>query len=412
MGGWLKKTAKKAKKGLTAKGLTKGALSVLTLGQGGKIEDAWKDVSGSNQRQDAKKSQKKSEEAMATQAGMMQQALDYAKERDTQQLGYATDWYDEQRRLAAEDDARRAGITGRMYDNASSLSTELLGNADEYGGMGLRAADEYRTGIMGNADRLYNELTDNARYSDFDYQDATGVASADVVQAFNKARQTTRRNAQRMGLDPNSSDFARMESRGSLDQAAAEADAMNRTRRNMKHEERGRLNDAIMSGLTARGNAITQGYGAVDNAQRYAGNLKRDAYTTGRNAMDSVYRTDLGNRSGMMGLADPRMGLSSATLNQLNNNITGYGGQAAQYGNMANSQLQAGQAMMGDLIGAGAMIGGAMIGGPAGAAAAGSASRGLSGGGNYASPGYVPPGGSFGSVYDYDGTNGYGEYPY
>lgn len=382
---------------------------------GGLVISGWAANEQSKAGKDASKDARKATEA---QVALGREQLDYLKSQDELRQGLGSAWYDGQRNIAEQEDARRFGILPQLYDNASisfdetmanaglfydeatglaydangqmvgnaeDLYSELTGNAAEYGGAALDNAYEYGGEAIGNADRMYDELTGNARYSDTDYQAATDAASADVVQSFGKARDMTRRNMMRYGGNPNSSDFARFESGSALDQAAAEAGAVNTTRRSMKSEERGRLNDAILRGLTARAGALESGYGAVDSATRYAGGMNADAFTTGRGAIDSAVRggaalrtsavgagrsaidsaiqrgrggltqammTNLGTSSAQLGLTDPRIGIVSQTTpgystvaGALGNQASYSANNAAQYNqNATDAMASAGQA--------------------------------------------------------------------
>lgn len=347
-------------------------------------------------KRQAELDRRSAEAATGAQLELGRDQLEFLQEQDEFRSELGSAWYDTQRGLAEQEDARRFAIlpqlqdnaeaamaeamtnaglfydnvTGLAYDaagqifgNAEDLYYEMLGNADQYGGMAMDTARGYQSDIVGNADRMYDELTGNARYSDAEYQDAIGAASADVVQSFDKSRGLARRNMMRYGANPNSSEFARMESESALDQALAEANGMNTTRRSMRSEERSRLNDAILNGLTARASALESGHGAVDSATRYAGGMQRDAITTGRSALDSAtragaglqisaegsgrgaldeairygrgmtdsaFRTNLATSSAQLGLVDPRIGLVTQTG-------PGYGAVATALGNQASN---------------------------------------------------------------------------
>lgn len=364
------------------------------------------DSLGLTDNKGAKKAQQRADQAIADQNAQAKEALDYAKSQDAQKLGYATDWYNEQRGLVDAEDARRFGLLPQFMDNATSAYDEALTYADDYGNQIGGYADQYsdqvlgdaqgyQSDITGNADRMYDELTGNAKYTDADYADALGSSSADVVQSFGKARDMTRRNAMRYGVNPNSSDFARMEVQSGLDQAKAEAGAQNTTRRGMKTDERNRMRDAISQGLTARGSALTSGYGAVDNATRFGYGAKNDAAARGFGARDNANRygrgmvgdalnTNLNTRSSKIGLVDPRTGLTSMTLNQMNNNIGTAGQQAGMYNNNAMTLNQSNMGFNRELFGAAV---GAATGGSTSAPAPPTS------GASYASAGYTPPGG-------------------
>lgn len=370
----------------------------------------------------ADKASKKGEAASAAELQLQRDQFDYYRGKDENQMELGGAWYDWQRAVGEQEDARRFGLndqnftnaqdyfseamenagltydelTGNAYDaegrllgNANDLYSELTGNADQYGGMVTSNAQGYQGDIVGNADRMYDELTDNARYSDEDYQQASDFASANVLQSFDKARGSARRNMLRYGGDPNSSDFARFENQSALDQALAESGAVNTSRRAMKSEERGRLNDAIMAGLTARAGALESGYGAVDNANRYAGGMKRDAFTTGREginratttgagltssailagrsamggaiasgrgALTDAIGTNMNTRSTQLGMVDPRIGMPSTAGNVLGTMANTYGDRAAQYGSEAAANSAAASSALASGIGGAAQI--------------------------------------------------------
>ncbi len=370
-------------------------------------------LSAYQQSEAAKNASKDANKASDAQIALGHEQLDYLKDQDELKQGLGSEWYDYQRNLAEQEDQRRFDILPQVYDNAQAsfdevmanaglyydeatglaynasgeiqgnawdLYGELTGNAQMYGEGALDNAYSFQSDILGNADRTYNELTDNARYSEQDYLDATGAASGDVVQSFDKSRGITRRNAMRYGLNPNSSEFSRMESDSAIDQALAEAGAVNTTRRSMKNEERGRLDSAIRAGLSARADALRYGSGAVDSAIRYSGDINRDAYTQGRGAIDSATRagaalelsavgagragmdsairygrgnlsnamlTNLGTTSSQLGIVDPRIGMVSQTNSGYGTLSNAYAQQAAAASaNAASSSANATNAMV------------------------------------------------------------------
>lgn len=362
----------------------------------GSVADTWGTATGVDLRENFRQDRSDARGYTAGQVARADQGTQYALDQDAWRKGLATDQFDWQRGIAELEDARRFGLyqdnianqnaafdealtnAGLYYDettgnaldaygnvvgNANDLYAELTGNADQYGGMATSNAQGYQGDIVGNADRMYDELTDNARYSDADYQQASDLASANVLQSFDKARGSARRNMLRYGGDPNSSDFARFENQSALDQALAESGAVNTSRRAMKSEERGRLNSAIMAGLTARANALQSGYGATDSATRYAGESRGNAITTGRkmindaelagrgmvssaygsgrSAMDTAqargragisdaYKTGIDTKSSQYGMVDPRLDLKLEGSGA-------YDAAANQYGNAAGT---------------------------------------------------------------------------
>lgn len=354
----------------------------------GLLKDWGNKLTGEDKRKKARKQQKKSDALMADQTKLGTEALDYAKGQDAQKLGYATDWYNEQRELLPQFMDNATAAFDETGENADDYYNEMVGNADQYSGQVLGDAQGYQSDILGNAD----EMLANADYTDAEYLDEEGRASADVTQAFSKARDASRRRALAYGVDPNSSAFLNSEAGGGLSQANAEAGAINSGRRGMRSQER----DRTAAALGYKGNAITSGHGAVDSATRYGGGLKRDAFTQGRGAKDAATRYGRGMIADALNtkrnLIDPRLGLNGATLGQMNNNINTTGNQAAVWGNRAAASEAAGNAVLSDVLGLVGTGVGAMAGGGPGAAAGGMAGK-AAGGVGSGGAGYTPPGG-------------------
>lgn len=343
----------------------------------GLLQDWGDKLTGEDKRRKGRGQEAKQNELMAEQNRLSGEALDYAKDQDAQRLGFATDWYNEQRDQLPQFMDNATAAFDEAGENADDYYNEMVGNADQYSGQVLGDAQGYQSDILGNAD----EMLANADYSDADYLDEEGRASADVTQAFEKARGASRRRALAYGVDPNSSAFLNSEVGGGLTQANAEAGAINSGRRGMRSQER----DRTAAALGYKGGAITSGYGAVDNATRYGGGLKRDAYTQGRGAKDAATRYGRGMIADALNtkrnLIDPRLGLNGQTLGQMNNNISTTGNQAAIWGNRAAGNQAAGNAVLGDMLSLAGTVAGGMAAGPMGAQMGGSMGRSVAGGG-------------------------------
>lgn len=351
----------------------------------GLLKDWGDKLTGEDKRRKARGQQKKQDALLADQTRLASEALDYAKGQDAQRLGFATDWYNEQRDLLPQFMDNATSAFDETGENADDYYNEMVGNADQYSGQVLGDAQGYQSDILGNAD----EMLANADYTDADYLDEEGRASADVTQAYSKARDAARRQALAYGVDP--AQMVSSQAGAGLMQANAEAGAINSGRRGMRSQER----DRTAAALGYKGNAITSGYGAVDSATRYGGGLKRDAYTQGRGAKDAATRYGRGMIADALkkrNLIDPRLGLNGQTLGQMNNNINTTGNQAAVWGNRAAASEAAGNGVLGDILGVAGTIGGAMAAGPAGAAVGGMAGK-AAGGMGTGGAGYTPPGG-------------------
>ena len=253
-------------------------------------------VGGGPERRKAEDAANKQAAAEEQQNQMLQSALDTARAYDTQQQQLGGQWYDTQTGAARTDDAAH-----------------------------LAALND----LSGNADRMYNELTDNARYNANDYSQAADQASADVSQQYGTAADETRRNLLRYGVNPNSSDFTRFEHQSNLDKAKAAAGAINSGRLSMRQNEKSNLASAISAGLGAKMNANTAA---------------------------------LNNRSELLGINDPRIGLPSTELMQQNANANAYGNRAGLYGNASANYYSHQNDVLGDVIGAGAQVIGAGLG--------------------------------------------------
>lgn len=369
--------------------VVKGVTNVATLGHAGKIQSgidhAGDILSGGPQKRKGEAAQKQADALLQQQLDQAKAALDFAKEQDANKQKLGGEWYANQVDLAKQEDERRFGLLPQIYDNAQMTMDEVMSNAgltyDQLTGNAYDAQGQ----LVGNANDLYSHLTSgadqysqdllkNAQYSDADYQQAAGASASDVTQSFAKAREATRRNMLRAGINPNSSQFANQEIQSGNDQALAEANAINAERRKMKLESRANTQNALTAGYDARtnaeitgrnakasattagagmvGNAINAGRGAIDSATRY-----------GRGAIDDALKTNLNTHSAQMGVGDPRLGLTSAALTQMNNNIETYGAQAGLYDNRGQQYNAQGQQILSDALGAVGMIGGAMLGG-------------------------------------------------
>lgn len=322
--------------------------------------------SANEQSKAAKGSSKDARKATEAQVQLGRDQLDYLKEQDALKEALGGNWYDYQRGIAEEEDARRFGLLPQIQANAQAAADEAMANAgifiDEVNGIAYDAsgqmlgnAEELRASLADDAMQTSGQLMDNAQFSEDDYLQEAGRATADVSQAFGKSRDAARRNMMRYGIDPNS--MAGLETSSAMDQALAEADVVNRGRRDMRNVEQGRIRDALTTGYGMRNSATQAGYGAMDSAIRGGAALRTSATGAGRAALDEAIRygrggltssmlTNLGTRSEQLGITDPRIGMVSQTSAGYGNAANAYGNQALMANqNAMNSSRNATQAM-------------------------------------------------------------------
>lgn len=287
--------------------------------------------------------------ASAEQTALQRDQFDWQKARDENQQELGGAWYDWQKGIAGQDDARRYALNDQNFTNAQDYADESMQNAgltyDELTGNAYDAQGN----LVSDAYDSSQQLMDNAQYSDADYLDAEGQASADVTQAFDKAQGMTRRNLMAYGIDPNSSQFINSQAGGGLAQAGAEVNAINSGRRSMRDTERNRVRDAITTGHGMRSNATTAGTGMVNSAVLAGRSAIGGAVANGRGAIGDALKTNMSTRSEQLGLIDPRIGMPSTAgnvLGQMANtqgqNANNWGAQAAASNQAASNALAAG----------------------------------------------------------------------
>lgn len=341
----------------------------------------WGDkLTGQGERRRGRAAQAASDALAKEQLNLSKEALAFAREQDATKQQLGSDWYNNQTGIATAEDARRFGLLPQIQENAQATMDEVMANAGLYYDEQTGNAYDAEGQLMGNAEELYANMTgdasrysqdmlDSAQYSDDEYQQAAGQGSADVAQSFAKAREATRRNMLRAGINPNSSQYADQEIQSGNDEALAEAGTINSERRRMRAEARGATRDALTAGYgartsaettgrDARRSAITTGAGLVGSALQSGRSALDDAIRYGRGAMDDAYKTNLNTRSSQLGIGDPRLGMTSAALSQMNNNIGTYGAQAGQKSQQAQAHNAAGAAVLSDTLGAVATVAG------------------------------------------------------
>lgn len=294
--------------------------------------------------------------AAAGQIGLQGEQFDWQVARDENQQELGGAWYDWQRGIAEEEDSRRFGLNRENFTNANNYYDESMENAgltyDELTGNAYDAQGR----LVSDAYDSSQELMDNAQYSDDEYLDEEGRASADVTQAFEKARGSSRRRAMAYGIDPNSSAFLNSETGGGLIQANAEAGAINSGRRGMRNAARDRTRDAITTGYGMRSGATTAGTGMVNSAVLAGRSAMGGAIASGRGAIGDALKTNMSTRSEQLGLIDPRIGMPSTAGNVLGQMANTQGQNANNWGNQAAASSQAASSALAAGIGGAAQI--------------------------------------------------------
>lgn len=313
-------------------------------------------VTGYMANQNAKDAAGNQAAASAEQTALQRDQFDWQRERDENQQELGGAWYDWQRGIAGQEDARRFGLNRENFTNAQDYYDESMQNAgltyDELTGNAYDAQGN----LVSDAYDSSQQLMDNAQYSDADYMDEEGRASADVTQAFEKARGSSRRRAMAYGIDPNSSAFLNSETGGGLIQANAEAGAINSGRRGMRSQERDRVRDAITTGYGMRSGATTAGTGMVNSAVLAGRSAMGGAIASGRGAIGDALKTNMSTRSEQLGLIDPRIGMTSTAGNVLGQMANTQGQNANNWGNQAAASNQAASSALAAGIGGAAQI--------------------------------------------------------
>lgn len=191
-----------------------------------------------------------------------------------------------------------------------------------------QALSDYQMGLMRRNDERYQNvavpfedalLKDVQRFdSDAYKQSQVNHAQADVNAAFSNANQQQIRGLSRMGVNPNSGRMAAMSNQNSLAQAAALANAANKTRQ-----------AAEQVGLSTK-------------MQMYGG-MKGLAGLGATNAQLGISSMGMGNQSaqGMTGAAGSYLNANNAAMNTYSSaNTAGIGA----YNGLYNSQVSAYQA--------------------------------------------------------------------
>lgn len=114
-----------------------------------------------------------------------------------------------------------SAAANRLYDAQADISREMW---DIYKAHGLPLISEMTTEAMGGAD-------------DAEYIEAAGRARADVAQQFGIQRSDMQRNLSRYGINPASGRYVGMQRGLALGEAAASADAQNKSRQRIEDLE-------------------------------------------------------------------------------------------------------------------------------------------------------------------------------
>jgi len=246
------------------------------------VQDGWDSITGQSDKDKAQVAADKSNQIAGEQ-------LDYAKTLDQREqelaenrFTYLKDWQ------AGERDYQR----GTIADNRNFANQEY----------------DRRLGIT---DTMVNE----AKFNNADYDRETGRASTTVRDSFSKAAEMERRNMGRYGVNPSSGRFRSLNKRNALNQAVAEANSINNTRRQMKTDERG----------------------AVANA---------------RSAALGVGRTLVGPAGQVSSASDPRLGLQNLQYGAMGNMADRYAQQSIGLNQSANARMSSTFGLAGDIAGA------------------------------------------------------------
>lgn len=129
-------------------------------------------------------------------------------------------------------------------DNASSAASSAAQGSNELAHEQAKIANDLHQYWQQQYQPLETSLIHStAKGLKPDYAGVTGRASADVLNSFSKARAMSRRNLERMGVNPNSGAYMDQQRIMGVNQAANEAGAINRARTN----ERNTINDVNFS---------------------------------------------------------------------------------------------------------------------------------------------------------------------
>lgn len=135
---------------------------------------------------------------------------------------------------AAEKEAKTDSYLSSLlaYSKERDTKQDALGETVYNRNLGLaRGEDQRRLGLT-------KEMMDAATYTPGQIDREVGRASTDVSRAFSKARAITQRSNARMGISPTSAAWGASGRKMELDQAAAEAGAVNGVRRGLEMDQR------------------------------------------------------------------------------------------------------------------------------------------------------------------------------
>jgi len=156
-----------------------------------------------------------------------------------------------------------------QYSTLLPITTAIAQDQLEIARKNEKRADEYADYERNTFRPLEREMIDEARRfnTDAEVERRAGIRMADVENAYKSAREQTTRELARMGLNPNSSRFAFINSNLAMGQAADEAKAANQGRMESEGLARALRSDAAALGRNLPANATTA-YGLTLNANK------------------------------------------------------------------------------------------------------------------------------------------------
>jgi hypothetical protein len=155
-----------------------------------------------------------------------------------------------------------------ILETQQGAATQMFANADEW-------RERYATTFQPLEDQLVADAEDYA--SDWRREQEAGRAAADVSQAFDAERESTRQRLEGYGIDPSQTRAAAIDANVSMNEALAKAGAQNQARRDVDDKARNLRAQAIQLGIPLQDMATqaeAQGFNMAGAAgQTYSQNL-------------------------------------------------------------------------------------------------------------------------------------------
>lgn len=184
---------------------------------------------GGKAQKESKKARRSAEAASREQLTRADRQFEYQKQGDLYARRFAENERDYQR---------------RFIEGERSYARQFTEGERDYQRKFVEDERGYRRGLV-------SDMLAEADLDATDYARALGKVSAQVRDSFSRAREQTRREQARYGVNPSSGRFQAEQRRSELAQAAAESAQLNQTRTGLDIFEREQRQKARVAGLTS-----------------------------------------------------------------------------------------------------------------------------------------------------------------